>query len=84
MTKSENNKNRKRKRNSGQTKRKYFNDIIEKNFANLNRDAYQCTKSTQTTKYTGPEKKVSLTHNNQNTNLTKWGKNIKSLKGKRP
>lgn len=35
-----------------------FNDIIEENFANLNRDAYQCTRSIQATKYTGPEKNV--------------------------
>lgn len=37
----------------------------------------KCTKSIHNTKCAGPAKKLSMTHNNQNTKCTGWRKNIK-------
>ena len=48
-----------------------FNKIIEENFPNLKKDAHEHTRSLQNSKYTGPEKKFLLTHNNQNNKCTK-------------
>jgi hypothetical protein len=57
-----------------------FNKIIEENFPNLKKEM---PMNIQEAYRTGPEKKFLLSHNNQNTNCTEQGKNIKSSKGKR-
>ena len=46
-------------------------------------DVYQDARRTQNTKQTGPEKKLYMAHNDQNTKHTEK-KNIKSCNVKRP
>ena len=61
-----------------------FNKIIEENSLNLKkRDEHEYAGSLQNSKQIGPEKKLLLSHNNQNTKCTKQRKNIKSSRGKR-
>ena len=43
---------------------------------------YQGIKSMQNTKYTGPEKEVPLTHNNQNTKLQNKERLLKAAREK--
>ena len=42
------------------------------------RDGHKCTQSLQNPKYSGLEKKILLSHNNQNTKYTEQRNTIKS------
>jgi hypothetical protein len=67
-TKPKKNRN-KRRRFPAQVPRKHL-QIIEKQFPEpKERDAYICTRSLQNTKQIGPEKKIFLPHNNENTKI---------------
>jgi len=58
-----------------------FSKILDKNLTNLK---VKGTRSLQNTKQIGPEKRILLLHNNQNTKYTEQRKNFKSSKRKGP